>query len=111
MGKRPKRNVRERTTQELHDFLLQGISLGYVTIPERQRLAALLKHNISAAEYARHLQRANRIIGWMMPYIGSMCPPTNGLFDLNEHCMENRIPEPGKETKGSPIRQRREGMR
>lgn len=32
------------------------------------------------------LERANRIIGWMVPYIGKMCPPENGLFDLNKHC-------------------------
>jgi|HubBroStandDraft_4_1064222.scaffolds.fasta_scaffold00027_55 hypothetical protein len=51
------------------------------------------------------LKRANRLIGWMMPYIGRMCPPSNGLFDLNEHCMENIIPEPGKETKSAPIDQ------
>jgi hypothetical protein len=52
------------------------------------------------------LERANRIIGWMMPYIGSMCPPPNGLFELNEHYMENKIPEPGDSTKGRPINQR-----
>lgn len=52
------------------------------------------------------LARANRIIGWMLPYIGSMCPPDNGLYDLNIHCCENIIPEPGDETKGAPIKQR-----
>lgn len=57
-------------------------------------------------DLAAQLERANRIIGWMMPYIGSMCPPTNGLFDLNEHCFENHIPSPGKETKGAPINQK-----
>jgi hypothetical protein len=41
------------------------------------------------------LERANRIIGWMMPYIGTMCPPSNGLYDLNIHCCENKVPEPG----------------
>lgn len=52
------------------------------------------------------LERANRIIGWMMPYIGSMCPPDSGLHDLNLHCCENVVPEPGRETKGRPINQR-----
>lgn len=54
----------------------------------------------------QQLARANRIIGWMMPYIGSMCPPDGGLADLNEHCMDNIVPEPGDETKGRPIKQR-----
>ncbi len=31
------------------------------------------------------LERADRIIEWMLPYIGRMCPPDNGIFDLNEH--------------------------
>jgi len=31
------------------------------------------------------LERADKIIEWMMPYIGRMCPPDNGIFDLNEH--------------------------
>lgn len=52
------------------------------------------------------LDRANKIIGWMMPYIGNMCPPDGGLGDLNEHCFYNRVPEPGKETKGAALRQR-----
>lgn len=51
------------------------------------------------------LERANRIIGWMMPYIGSMCPPDNGLYELNIHCCENKVPEPGDEAKGRPINQ------
>lgn len=51
------------------------------------------------------LERANRIIGWMMPYIGNMCPPENGLSDLNIHCCENVVPEPACETKGRPINQ------
>lgn len=55
---------------------------------------------------AVQLNRANRIIGWMMPYIGNMCPPENGLFELNEHCFENKVPNPGAETKGRPINQR-----
>ncbi len=53
------------------------------------------------------LDRANRIIGWMMPYIGSMCPPENGLGDLNDHCFENKVPTPGDETKGAPLNQPR----
>lgn len=52
------------------------------------------------------LDRANRLIGWMMPYIGSMCPPTNGLADLNEHCCDNRVrANRDEETKGPSIRQ------
>ncbi len=31
------------------------------------------------------LERADKIIEWMLPYIGRMCPPDNGIFDLNEH--------------------------
>jgi hypothetical protein len=31
------------------------------------------------------LERADRIIEWMMSYIGRMAPPDNGIFDLNEH--------------------------
>lgn len=57
-------------------------------------------------QLAAQLTRANRIIGWMMPYIGTMCPPDGGLMDLNEHCCENRVPEPGEETKGAPLKQR-----
>ena len=57
-------------------------------------------------DLARNLARANTIIGWMMPYIGSMCPPDGGLGELNEHFMENRVPTPGDETKGAPIKQR-----
>lgn len=56
-------------------------------------------------ELKRQLARANRIIGWMMPYIGNMCPPANGLFELNEHCFENNVPMPDKSTKGRPINQ------
>lgn len=57
------------------------------------------------ARLSAQLDRANKIIGWMMPYIGSMCPPSNGLYDLNQHCFENKVPEPGDETKGPSIRQ------
>ncbi len=53
------------------------------------------------------LERANRLIGWLMPYIGSMCPPDNGLYELNQHCFENHVPTPGDETKGAPIGQPR----
>lgn len=41
------------------------------------------------AELERQLARANRIIGWMAPYIGRMCPPPNGIFEFNEHAFEN----------------------
>jgi hypothetical protein len=60
----------------------------------------------AARELRRQLDRANKIIGWMMPYIGNMCPPPSGLFDLNEHCCENHIPDPGIEARGRPINQR-----
>lgn len=33
------------------------------------------------------LDRADRIINWMAPYIGKMCTPPDGIFDLNEHWM------------------------
>lgn len=52
-----------------------------------------------------NLRRANRIIGWMMPYIGTMCPPEAGMFDLGQHCFFNDVPEPSKETKGAPLKQ------
>lgn len=58
------------------------------------------------AERTRQLTRANKLIGWMMPYIGTMCPPANGLYDLNIHCCENKVPEPDKTSKGRPINQR-----
>lgn len=51
------------------------------------------------------LERANRIIGWMTPYVGTMCPPPNGLSDLNLHCCENKVPEPDSSTKGRPLKQ------
>ncbi len=57
-------------------------------------------------ELKKQLERANRIIGWMMPYIGNMCPPADGLSDLNIHCCENKVPMPDKSTKGAPIDQR-----
>lgn len=58
----------------------------------------------------RQLERANRIIGWMMPYIGNMCPPQNGLGDLNNHCFDNHIhPRMDDETKGQSIRQHAAG--
>ena len=62
------------------------------------KYVALLDRALNAE---KQLDRANRIIGWMMPYIGTMCPPPDGLYDLNIHCCENRIPEPGDETKGA----------
>lgn len=63
------------------------------------------------AQLHRQLERANQIIGWMMPYIGSMCPPPKGLADLNIHCCENRVPEFGKVTKGPSLRQHAAGAR
>lgn len=35
-------------------------------------------------EHAGQLVRANKIIGWMSEYIGKMCPPPNGLHELNQ---------------------------
>lgn len=67
------------------------------------------RHDALVAENEKlemNLTRANKIIGWMMPHIGGMGPPDGGLMDLNEHCMANRVPEPGEETKGAPLRQR-----
>ena len=58
------------------------------------------------ADLERQLERANRIIGWMMPYIGRMCTPSDGLYDLNLHCFENHVPESGVASKGPPIQQR-----
>lgn len=64
------------------------------------------------AQLEKQLARANGIVGWMMPYIGSMCPPSNGLADLNEHCCDNIIrPRMDDETKGPSIRQRSRGAR
>lgn len=31
------------------------------------------------------LIRASAIIEWMAPYLPRMCPPPNGLYNLNEH--------------------------
>lgn len=60
----------------------------------------------TARELRRQLDRANRIIDWMMPYIGKMCPPDNGLYDLNLHCCENRVPKSGVQSNTAPIEQR-----
>lgn len=38
-------------------------------------------------EMDRALRRASKIIDWMMPYIGNMCPPDNGIAELNDHCL------------------------
>ncbi len=56
----------------------------------------------------KQLARANRIIGWMCPYIGTMCPPDGGLAEFNDHTMDNYIPPPGEDTKGAPLKQRRQ---
>jgi hypothetical protein len=59
-----------------------------------------------AEETQRQLDRANKIIAWMMPYIGTMCPPQNGLGELSDHCFENNVcPNFDDETKGRPINQ------
>jgi hypothetical protein len=65
-----------------------------------------MKKPKSKAELERQLARANKIIGWMMPYIGRMCPPSNGLYDLNLHCCENHVPESGVAAKAAPLDQR-----
>lgn len=59
------------------------------------------------ARLQAQLDRANRIIGWMMPYIGNMAPPDGGLGDLNDHFMENKVPEPKREKCDRPIKQSR----
>jgi hypothetical protein len=56
-------------------------------------------------ELERQLERANGIIGWMMPYIGAMAPPDGALGDLNDHCMENRVPMPKRQRDDRPIKQ------
>lgn len=56
-------------------------------------------------ELERQLKRANRIIGWMTPYIGRMCPPPDGIFELNEHCFENHVPDPKRERDARPLDQ------
>jgi hypothetical protein len=40
---------------------------------------------MTATTHRQALERADRIIEWMMSYIGRMAPPDNGIFDLNEH--------------------------
>lgn len=65
------------------------------------------KPSISPFDLPAQLERANRIIGWMMEYVGSMCPPPDGLFELNEHCCDNMVRPPGPETKRAPLNQRR----
>jgi hypothetical protein len=74
---------------------------------EGSEFTKLIEANGEIARLRTQLERANRIIGWMCPYIGSMCPPDGGIADFNEHTCDNRIPSPGKETKGAPLRQRR----
>ncbi len=61
--------------------------------------------DIAADDTKAQLARANKIIGWMMPYIGNMCLPENGLYDLNSHCFQNHVPDPGEESKGAPLNQ------
>lgn len=80
-----------------------SIDLGKYPDKNTDHLGALI---ISTPELRAQLDRANRIIGWMMPYIGSMCPPENGLGELNLHCMDNKVPDPKwKEVRGKSINQ------
>lgn len=73
---------------------------------ETQEKEARIKTQLrTISQLENQLMRANRIIGWMMPYIGTMCPPDGGLYDLNMHCYENHVPAPGEETKGPPLKQ------
>jgi len=56
------------------------------------------------------LERADRIIGWMASYLGRMAPPSNGLFELNEHWlfMESLRRKPAIDTsakEGRPLDQ------
>ncbi len=83
------------------------------TEDERMTWAAHHRNALAAQaeieQLRAQLERANRLVEWMMPYIGSMCPPPNGLFDLNEHCCDNKIgPNEADNTKGRPINQRPE---
>lgn len=83
----------------LHGSRAQQINVVQMAIEDIARLSA-------------QLDRANKIIGWMMPYIGSMCPPQNGLGELNDHCFDNYIrPRMDDETKGPSIRQHAAGAR
>ena len=53
------------------------------------------------------LKRANRIIDWMAPYLGGMCPPPNGIVDLNEHwlLMEQMVISVTPSKDGKPVNQ------
>lgn len=83
----------------------------FYSLPEQaqnnwRREAAAAIAAMNRAPHEDQLKRANRIIGWMMPYIGTMCPPPNGLYDLNLHYIENDIPDPPETTKSAPLNQR-----
>lgn len=41
-----------------------------------------------ADRYLADLIRADSIIGWMSEHIGNMCPPKQGLADLNAHWLD-----------------------
>lgn len=64
-------------------------------------------------ELASAYRRATEIIDWMMPYIGSMCPPSGGIAELNDHCifaerngfLPMRPIKERKEQKGRPLNQ------
>ena len=81
--------------KSLRDYHAAHRKLGEATV-EIERLRA-------------QLIRANTIIGWMMPHIGVMAPPDGGLGDLNDHCIENKVPSPRREKCDRPIKQTRLG--
>lgn len=62
-------------------------SLSYtVMIEDKKRLEALVLALLSQVATMRaELLRAAKIIQWMAPSIGRMCPPNGGIAELNEH--------------------------
>ena len=100
-----------RVSQERVDYICKypvahGSEIISLALDLRDAQSALADTQAKLAVVVKQLIRANKIIGWMMPYIGNMCPPSNGLFDLNEHCCDNNAPDMGEEVKGPPLKQR-----
>lgn len=73
---------------------------------EGSEFSKLIAANGEIDRLRRQLARANRIIGWMMPHIARMAPPDGGLADLNEHCCDNKVPDPSRKGDDRPIDQR-----
>lgn len=81
--------------KSLRDYHAAHRKLGEATV-EIERLRA-------------QLDRANKIIGWMMPYIGNMAPPDGALGDLNDHFMDNKVAVAKREKCDRPIKQNQRG--